>query len=78
MNVEREYRARVDAMSVAERVRRAEVLFNWSREFVARSILDARGPISTTDLAWNIAFRHYGADPKTRAWLDELRSRAAT
>ena len=51
MNVEREYQARVDAVGIVERVRRAEMLFTWSREFVTRSILDARGPMSRTDLA---------------------------
>jgi len=38
MNVELEYRARIDAMSVVERIRRAEALFDWSRDYIARSI----------------------------------------
>ena len=39
MSVDDEYRVRIGAMTVAERIRRAEALFTWSRDFLARSIL---------------------------------------
>ena len=52
-------------MSVAERIRRAEVLFNWSRDYLARSIVAARGPMSDDDLKWEIALRQYGTHPAT-------------
>ncbi len=77
MNVELEYRARIDAMSVADRIRRAEVLFNWSRDYLARSIVAARGQISDDDVKWEVALRQYGADPVTRKLIDELRDRAS-
>jgi hypothetical protein len=73
MDVEREYRARVAAMSVAERVRRAEALFIWSRDSLVRSILKARGQLPRRELA----FRQYASDPAARQWLEELRTRAA-
>ena len=76
-NIDLEYRARIDSMSVAERIRRAEVLFNWSRDFLARSIVAARGPMSDDELKWEIALRQYGANPVTKALIDELRSRAS-
>ena len=44
-SVDDEYRVRIRAMTVAERIRRAETLFTWSRDFLARSILAARGPM---------------------------------
>jgi hypothetical protein len=69
----RAYRARVDAMSIVERVRRAEELFNWSRDYVARSILAARGPMSDDDLKWEVALRMYGADPRIRELINEMR-----
>jgi hypothetical protein len=72
-----EYRARIAAMSVSERVRRAEALFNWSRDCLARSILEARGPMSDRDLRCEIALRQYGADPAARQLIDELRTRAS-
>lgn len=73
MNIEREYRARVDAMSVAERIRRAEALFNWSRDYLARSIIANRGPMSDDDLKWEIALRLCGSHPATKRLIDELR-----
>ena len=77
MNVESEYRERIDAMSVTERIRRAEVLFHWSRDYLARSIVAAQGPMSDEDLRWEVALRQYGADPATKNLINELRSRAA-
>ena len=75
MNVESEYRARIDAMSVVERIRRAEVIFNWSRDYLVRSIALARGPMSDEDLKWEVALRQYGANPATRRLIDEIRNR---
>ena len=77
MNVELEYRARIDAMSVADRIRRTEALFNWSRDYLVRSIVAARGQMSDDDVKWEIALRQYGADPVTRELIDELRDRAS-
>jgi hypothetical protein len=76
MDVEREYRARVAAMSVVERVRRTEALFKWSRDYLVRSILDARGPLSRRELAQELAFRQYASNPATRRWLEMLRTHA--
>lgn len=77
MNIESEYRARIDAMSSVERVQRAEALFVWSRDYLSRTIAAARGPISEDDLKWEIALRQYGAHPAARALIDELRNRAS-
>ncbi len=77
MNIDLEYRARNDSMSVVQRIRRAEVLFNWARDYLARSIVAARGPMSDDELKWEIALRQYGANPATKALIDELRSRAS-
>lgn len=77
VNIEFEYRARVDSMSVVERIRRAEALFNWSRDYLARLIVAARGPLPDDELKWEIALRQYGANPATKELIDELRSRAS-
>ena len=77
MTVESEYRARVDRMSILERIRRAEELFNWSRDYLARSIVAAQGPMSDDDLKWEVALRQYGRQPAMRKLIDELRGRAA-
>jgi hypothetical protein len=77
MNVESEYRTRTDAMSVVERIRRAEALFLWSRDYLARSILAARGAMSEARLKREVALRQYGADPAARKLIDELPTRVS-
>ena len=74
-NVELEYRRRVDAMSPVERIRRAEALFRWSRDYLARSLLEAQGPMSDERLKREVALRQYGADPAARKLIDELGTR---
>lgn len=76
-SVQDAYRELVDAMSVAERIRRAETFFNWSRDYIARSIVASRGPIPDDDLKWEVALRQYGSDPETRALIDDLRGRGS-
>jgi hypothetical protein len=76
MSIETAYRERVDAMSIAERIRRAETLFNWSRDYIARSIVASRGAISDEDLKWEVALRQYGSHPEARELIDDLRRRA--
>ena len=75
MNVEREYRKRVDAMSAVERIRRAEELLRWSRDYLARSLLAAHGPMSDERLKREVALRQYGADPAARRLIEELGTR---
>jgi hypothetical protein len=75
MNVEDEYRQLNDAMTVAERVRRAETLFRWSRDYLARSIRATKGPLSDACLKREVALRQYGADPTARRLIDEWPAR---
>jgi len=71
VNVENEYSRLVDAMTVAERVRRAEALFRWSRDYLARSIRATQGPMSEDRLKREVALRQYGSDPAARRLIDE-------
>jgi len=71
MNVENEYRLLIDAMTVAERVRRAEALLRWSRDYLARSILVTQGPMSEARLKREVALRQYGSDATARRLIDE-------
>jgi hypothetical protein len=75
--VEFEYRKLVDAMTIAERVRRAEDLLAWTRGFIARQILEERGPLRAEPLKWEVALRQYGADPIARSLIEGIRSRAS-
>ena len=64
-------------MSVADRIRRTEELFHWSRDYLVRSIVATRGQMSDQDIKWELALRLYGSDPVTRDLIDELRDRAS-
>jgi hypothetical protein len=75
--VEFEYRKRIDAMTIAERVRRAEELLAWARGFIARQILKERGPLSKEQLKWEVALRQYGADPVARASIEGILARVS-
>ena len=77
MDIEAAYRERVNSMSIAERIRRAETLFNWSRDYIARSILASRGSIPDADLRWEVALRQYGSQPEIRELIDDLRGRVS-
>ena len=77
VNVEYEYRKRIDAMSASARLRRAEALFNWSRDFTARSLLADRGPLTNHELKLEIVLRIYGANLTDEALIEELRDRAS-
>lgn len=76
-SVEAEYRARIDSMTISERVQRAGELLAWARGFVGRQILAERGPLSDERLKWEIALRQYGADPVTRSLIEGIRARVS-
>lgn len=75
--VDDKYRECIRAMSASERVRRAEELFCWSRDFLARTLAEASPGISETDLKWEIAIRQYGSGSAFQALIRECRSRAS-
>ena len=54
------YWKRVDAMTIAERVSRAEDLFAWARGFIERQILEECGPLGKESLKWEVASRQCG------------------
>lgn len=75
MNVEAEYRKRVDAMTASEKVRRCEELFEWARRVQIRAILAEQGPIPVSRLRRELALRLYGADPAMRRLIEGLDAR---
>lgn len=75
MNVETEYRKRVDAMTAAEKVRRCEELFEWARRVRMRAIVAEHGPMPASRLRRELAMRLYGADPAMRRLIEGLDAR---
>ena len=75
--VESEYRKRIDAMTIAQRVQRAMEMLAWARGFVARQVLAERGSLPEERLKWEVALRQYGADPMARSLIEEMLSRVS-
>lgn len=73
--IEAEYRARIDSMTISERVQRAAELLAWAKAFVARQILAEQRPLSDEQLKWEVALRQYGADPRARSLIEGIRAR---
>jgi len=73
--VEARYRARIDSMSIAERVQRAADLFAWSRGFVTRQLFSELGPVTPERLKWEVALRQYGSDPRVRLMIEGILAR---
>ena len=61
-NIEQEYRSRMDALEGKERVARAQVMLQWTREMLARQVVLEQGALSDEQLKWEVAARLYGAD----------------
>jgi hypothetical protein len=75
--VEALYRERIDRMTIAERVQRAEALFAWSRGFIARQVVAEHGALPNERLKWEVALRQYGADPAARSMIERMLARAS-
>jgi len=71
-SVESEYRKRIDAMTIAQRVQRAAEMLAWARGFVARQVLAELGSLPEERLKWEVALRQYGADPMARSLIEEM------
>ena len=63
--IEKEYEKRMHALSPKERIARAEAMYHWSREIIARQITLNEGPVGAERLKWLVAMRQYGADSTT-------------
>ena len=76
--VDVEYRKRIDAMTISQRVQLAAGLFAWARGFVARQVLAEQGSLSDERLKWEIALRQYGADPRASSLIEGVRARVSS
>jgi hypothetical protein len=69
--VEKEYQARIRAMSPAERVARSAALYQWARKALARQVTAELGDVPAGRLKWEVALRLYGSEPAVRALIEE-------
>ena len=63
-NSQQEYQTRMDQLSGKERVARAMRMLQWTREMLARQIVEESGAMSHERLKWEVALRLYGADQR--------------
>lgn len=76
--VEREYQARIDAMSIPEKMQRSMAMLQWAREMLAREILAQDPNMSQERLKWEVALRQYGGEPGARRLIEGMLSRVSS
>ncbi len=70
IDIEVEYRRRIDAMPMHKRVERAADMAFWARRMIARQIVNEQGQLSEQRLKCEVARRVYVADPRALAAID--------
>ena len=68
--IEDEYRSRMDALPVTQRVARSMAMLQWTREMLGRQVVAESGAMSDERLRWEVALRLYGSDPATRSMIE--------
>ena len=68
--VEEQYQAAMDALAPHERVARSMALLKWTRDNLARQIVEELGPMPYERLKWEVAKRLYCADPQAVAMIE--------
>jgi hypothetical protein len=70
INIEDEYRSRMQALTPLEKVARSMAMLKWTRDAIARQIQAERGPLSNEQLKWEVALRLYGNEPSIRRMIE--------
>jgi len=68
--VEQQYQSRMNSLSPQERVARCAAMLKWTRELLARQVINELGAMPAERLKWEVARRMYGSDPTARAIID--------
>jgi len=75
--VQQEYESQMDRLTPKERMARSVAMLKWSRDLIARQILETDGPRSFECLKWEVAMRQYGSDPKLRSMIQRMLERVS-
>jgi hypothetical protein len=68
--IESMYQDRVALMPPQEKVARMAAMFQWTREQLARRIVNEQGEMGLEELKWQVALRLYHADPEVREMIE--------
>lgn len=63
IDIEAQYQSAIDAMTPAQRVAKAQEMFNWAREFLGRQIRKEHPEASIERVKLLVALRMYGSAP---------------
>ncbi len=69
-DVEQLYAERIRRMTNVEKVARSLAMFEWTRDQIARQIVQERGPTESSLLKILIAQRLYASEPQARALIE--------
>lgn len=75
--VQKEYESQMDCLMPKERMARSVAMLKWSRDLIARQILEMDGPRSFERLKWEVALRQYGSDPEVRSMIETMLERVS-
>ena len=68
--VELEYRRRVAAMSIQEKIARTAAMLAWTRQQMAARIRIEQPQLSDEQLKWQVALRLYESEPAVVAMIE--------
>jgi len=75
--VQQEYESQMNGLTPKERMARSVAMLKWSRDLIARQILETDGPRSFERLKWEVAMRQYGSDLNLRAMIQRMLERVS-
>ncbi len=69
--VELEYRRRMAAMSIKEKIARTAAMLAWTRQQMASRIRKEQPAISDEQLKWQVALQMYQSEPTVVAMIEK-------
>jgi hypothetical protein len=65
------YQERIRSMPPVEKVARSMAMFRWTRDQIARRIVQERGATEPDHLRWLVALRLYGEEADVRKLIEK-------
>jgi len=77
IDVQQEYENRMAALSGQEKVARSVSMWKWSRDVIARQILEQEPDCDPEILKWKVAQRVYASEPAVLALIQQALDRVS-
>lgn len=72
--IEQLYLERMNQLTMVERVARSAAMFQWTRDLLARQVVQEMGPMSPEQLKWEVAKRVYANEPLILSFISRKMS----